>query len=75
MAERQLQFKKTSSNIQSAFWDDETLDLRVVFKSGHSGVHPGTSQDEALAWERADSPGSHYDTYFKKAGKAYNKIG
>ena len=75
MAERQLQFGKTSSNVDSAFWDDETMDLRVVFKSGHSGIHPGTTQQEALAFEQATSPGSHYHNYFKAPGKPYNKIG
>ena len=75
MAERQLQFGKSSKNINSAFWDDETLNLRVVFNSGHSGTYPGTNEQEALAFEQADSPGSHHDTYFKKAGKTYNRIG
>ena len=75
MAERQLQFGKISKNIHSAYWDDETLDLRVVFHSGHSGTYPQTSQQEALAFEQADSPGQHHDFFFKKAGRTYNKIG
>ena len=75
MAERQLQFQKASSNLDSAFYDDETMDLRVVFKSGHSGVHPNTTAQEALDFEQASSPGSHYHNNFKAAGKSYNKIG
>ena len=75
MAERQLQFSKTSKNISAAFHDDETGNLRVVFNSGHSGIYPGVSANEALDFERADSPGSHHDTFFRKAGKTYNKLG
>jgi hypothetical protein len=75
MAERQLQFGKTSKNIHSAFFDAESQALRVVFHSGHSGVYPGTTEQEALDFERADSPGSHHDTFFKKAGRTYNRIG
>ena len=74
MTERQLQFGKQSKNIHSAFFDDETLNLRVVFNSGHSGYYPNSSEDEAGDFERADSPGSHHDTFFKKAGRQYNKI-
>ncbi len=74
MAERQLQFQKTSSNIQAAFFDPDTQTVRVVFNSGHSGTHPAT-EEEAVAWEQASSPGSHYHTNFKAAGKTYNKIG
>jgi hypothetical protein len=75
MAERQLQFGKISGNIHSAFHNNETQTLRVVFHSGHSGTLPGTTEEEALAFERADSPGRHYDTFFKKTGRTYNKIG
>ncbi len=74
MAERQLQFSKTSSNINSAFYDPDTQTVRVVFNSGHSGTHPAT-EAEAVAWEQATSPGSHYHTFFKAAGKPYSKIG
>lgn len=74
MAERQLQFSKVSDNIHSAFWDDETLGLRVIFHSGHSGSLPGVNQQQALDFEQADSPGRHYDTFFKKTGWQYNKI-
>lgn len=75
MTERQLQFGKTSKNIHSAFHDSETQTLRVVFNSGHSGTYHGVSEDEANDFERADSPGSHHDTFFKKAGRTYNRIG
>jgi hypothetical protein len=74
MAERQLQFTNTSKNIHSGFYDPDTQALRVVFHSGHSGVLPGTTEEEAISFENADSPGSHYDTFFKKTGRAYSKL-
>jgi hypothetical protein len=74
MAERQLQFTKTSKNIHSAFYDVDAQALRVVFHSKHSGILPGVDENLAGDFERSDSPGSFYDTYFKKTGWTYNKL-
>lgn len=74
MAERQLQFGSTSKNVHSAFYDGDSQTLRVVFHSGHSGSLPGVTEVQASDFEQAISPGSHYDTYFKKTGWMYNKI-
>lgn len=64
---------KESSTIQSATFDAEAQTITIQFKSGHSGSYPAT-EDEALAFEQADSPGKHHDIYFKKAGKQYSKL-
>ena len=66
---------RDSSNLSGATYDRDTQVLTVTFKSGHSGQHPGITEDEALAFERADSPGKHYHQFFKAAGKTYNKLG
>jgi hypothetical protein len=72
--ERQLEFKTQSRNVKAAFYDADSQTLRVVFHSNHSGTLPGVSEDLAGDFERADSPGSFYDTYFKKTGWTYNRI-
>lgn len=74
MAERQLQFSNSSKNIHSAFWDDETMGLRVVFHSGHSGVYSQVPENIVTDFEQAPSAGSYHDTYFKKTGWSYSKL-
>lgn len=74
MAERALQFQKTSSTISGAVYDPDEQKLTISFKSGHSGFYSGVAEDDAMAFERSNSPGQHHDIYFKKAGVSYTKI-
>jgi len=64
MAQKVLNLK-TSSNVKSAVWDDETMGLAVIFHSGHGGVYAQVPEEVALGMEQADSPGNYLHTYVK----------
>lgn len=64
MAIRELDLKD-SMNIDSAAWDSDTLELSVHFVSGGHGAYVGVPEEEANAFEQADSPGKYLHNYLK----------
>jgi hypothetical protein len=74
MAERQLAFQHSSSNIKAATYDEDTQTLRVQFFNGGTYQYDGVSGDKALAFERADSPGKFLHANLKGEHVA-SKIG
>lgn len=49
----------SSSNVAGFAYDPETRDLRVDFRSGHSGTYRGVSQDDADNLATASSVGRY----------------
>lgn len=61
---RQLELAN-SSNVSSAAFDDETLELLISFASGGKGKYVGVSTEDAQAFEQSESPGKYLHTYLK----------
>lgn len=55
----------SSSNIASVTWDDETLDLSIVFVHGGSGVYRGVTGNDANGMSSATSPGKYLNDVIK----------
>jgi hypothetical protein len=55
----------SSTNVSSAFWDDETLELSVIFATGGRGKYIGVDAEAAQAFEQSDSPGKYLHQFLK----------
>jgi len=64
MAEQKIEIGP-SSNISSVTWDDETLDLIVLFTSGGGGVYKGVTGNDANGFSSAPSPGKYLHDVIK----------
>jgi hypothetical protein len=56
---------RDSSNVKSASWDDETLELHCEFHSGSRGSYLAVPEHEVGSFERATSHGSYIHDYIK----------
>ena len=72
MAEQVLNLKQ-SSNIKGAVFDADSQTITVEFNSGHKGQYLQCSQDDATAFENADSPGKHLHGVIKPQ-RAYQPL-
>lgn len=64
MAIREL-IIRDSSNVKSASWNDETMELNVEFNSGSRGSYLSVPEHEVDDFERADSHGKYIHNYIK----------
>jgi hypothetical protein len=55
----------TSSNIQSAAYDDETQELTIVFAHGGEYVYEGVNTNEVEAFSAAPSAGKFLNSSIK----------
>lgn len=54
-----------SSNVASASYDDEKMELTVVFYSGTTTVYQGVNKEAAAGLEGAPSPGGYVHRFLK----------
>jgi len=54
-----------SDNVSESYYDPDTQRLYVVFVSGGSGYYSGVPEEEAMAFEQADSHGKYLHQYLK----------
>lgn len=65
---------KQSSNIKGANWDSDSLQLTVEFHNGGTYSYDSVSEDKALEFERADSPGRYLHANLKGQHQ-HSKVG